>query len=179
MSNIQALRARYASETPPGAAQANAVIDSLLSHRTIRGFLPQKLPAGTLETLVAAAQSAATSSNLQTWSVLAVEDPARIARLSDFAGGQKFIRTTPLFLVWLAWDFSIVSTLPLVSELAPQARATLLALNVAAMAVARLVSSLTAVRLWAAGGLAFNTSVSVVSVVLALVILAWGVRDSE
>lgn len=84
-----------------------------------------------------------------------------------------------LFLVWLAWDFSIVSTLPLVSELAPQARATLLALNVAAMAVARLVSSLTAVRLWAAGGLAFNTSVSVVSVVLALVILAWGVRDSE
>ena len=31
-----------------------------------------------------------------------MEDPARIARLSDFAGGQKFIRTTPLFLVWLA-----------------------------------------------------------------------------
>ena len=84
---------------------------------------------------------------------------------------------TGLFLVWLAWDFSIVSTLPLISELAPLNRATLLSLNVAAMGVARLISSLTAVPLWTSGGLRFNTTVSTVSVLLALVILWWGVRE--
>jgi predicted MFS family arabinose efflux permease len=47
-----------------------------------------------------------------------------------------------LFFVWLAFDFGIVSTLPLISELAPQARGTLMALNVAAMATARLIASL-------------------------------------
>ncbi|MFX6811608.1 nitroreductase family protein, partial [Acinetobacter baumannii] len=40
--------------------------------------------------------------NLQTWSVVVVEDQARKARLAEFAGGQKHIVEAPLFLVWLA-----------------------------------------------------------------------------
>jgi len=82
-----------------------------------------------------------------------------------------------LFLVYLTFDFSIVSTLPLITELAPQARGTMMALNVAAMAVGRLVSSLIAVRLWTAGGLIANTLVSAVVVVLALGILVSFVRE--
>jgi nitroreductase len=54
-----------------------------------------------LETLVSAAQSAASSSNLQVWSVVAVEDPTRKARLAALAGNQKHIVEAPLFLVWL------------------------------------------------------------------------------
>jgi predicted MFS family arabinose efflux permease len=82
-----------------------------------------------------------------------------------------------LFLVYLTFDFSIVSTLPLITELAPQARGTMMALNVAAMAVGRLVSSLIAVRLWTAGGLVANTLVSTVVVALALGILVSFVRE--
>src|SRR3569833_3811073 len=74
----------------------------LLAHRSIRSYRPDPVPGHTVETLVAAAQSAASSSNLQTWSVVAVEDPARKQRLSEFAGNQKHIREAPLFLVWLA-----------------------------------------------------------------------------
>jgi nitroreductase len=90
-----------------GASQAtdlpgNDFISSLLSHRSIRAYLPDALPTGTLETLVAAAQSAATSSNLQTWSVVAVEDPSRKEKLSQLANNQAHIRQCPLFLVWLA-----------------------------------------------------------------------------
>lgn len=84
---------------------------------------------------------------------------------------------TGLFLVWLAWDFSIVSTLPLISQLAPHARATLLALNVAAMALARLVGSLTAIPLWTAGGLPLTTAVSAACVAGALLLLRGGVRE--
>jgi nitroreductase len=55
-----------------------------------------------LETLVAAAQSASTSSNLQVWSVVAIQDPEHKARLSVLASNQQFIRDAPLLLVWLA-----------------------------------------------------------------------------
>jgi nitroreductase len=80
----------------------NDFLKTLLSHRSIRAYSLQPLPSGTLEILVAAAQSAATSSNLQTWSVVAVEDMKRKEKLSHLAGNQAYIRQCPLFLVWLA-----------------------------------------------------------------------------
>jgi nitroreductase len=79
----------------------NDVLTTILSHRSIRAFLPTPLPPGTLQRLVAAAQSASTSSNLQTWSVVAVEDPDRKTRLAALGAGQKHIAQCPLYLVWL------------------------------------------------------------------------------
>ncbi|MBD2329255.1 NADPH-dependent oxidoreductase [Alkalinema sp. FACHB-956] len=80
----------------------NTSLTTLLSHSSVRAYLSKPLPVGTLEVLIAAAQSAATSSNLQTWSVIAVEDPDRKDRLAQLANGQAHIRQVPLFLVWLA-----------------------------------------------------------------------------
>ncbi len=97
-----ALQARYRSASPPAEGPWNAVIESLLSHKSVRGYLPDALPDGALEWIVAAAQSAATSSNLQTWSVVAVEDAGRKRRLAAIAGGQRHVEQCPLFLVWLA-----------------------------------------------------------------------------
>lgn len=97
----QRMADRYRSAAPETTAWS-PVIDLLLQHRSVRSYRSDPLPAGTLQTLVAAAQSAATSSNLQTWSVVAVEDADRRARLSAFASNQKHIRQAPLFLVWLA-----------------------------------------------------------------------------
>ncbi len=76
-------------------------IDLILGHRSVRAYSADPLPAGTIELAVAAAQSAATSSNLQPWSVVAVEDPARKARLAALAGNQKQILDAPLFLLWI------------------------------------------------------------------------------
>ncbi len=80
----------------------NEVLATILNHRSVRGFLPRALPEGTLETLIAAAQSASTSSNLQFWSVVAVQERQRKSRLAELAGQQQFIRDSPLLLVWLA-----------------------------------------------------------------------------
>ncbi|UHC13902.1 NADPH-dependent oxidoreductase [Methylobacterium currus] len=96
-----ALRARYGAETMLDIAW-NDVIAGLLAHRTVRAFRPDPLPEGALETLVAAAQSAPSSSNLQTWSVVAVEDAATKRRLSEVARGQRHVAEAPLVLVWLA-----------------------------------------------------------------------------
>jgi len=93
---------RYRRADSPKPPQWNATLDLILAHRSHRAFLKEKLPEGALETIVAAAQSASTSSNLQVWSLVAVEDQDRKNRLADLAGGQKHIRDCPLFLLWLA-----------------------------------------------------------------------------
>jgi nitroreductase len=94
------LHDRYRSPLDP-PRDGSDVIDALLSHRSVRAYLPDAIPPGTIELLIAAAQSAPTSSNLQPWSVIAVEDPARKARLAALAGGQRQILQAPLFLLWI------------------------------------------------------------------------------
>ena len=95
------LHARYGSDSGLLPPAWNTTLDVLLDHRTSRNYRSDPLPAGTVELLVAAAQSAPTSSNLQAWSVIAVEDPARKARLAGYTGGNAHILAAPLFLIWL------------------------------------------------------------------------------
>ena len=102
MSRSEALTLRYGDGPVPPAGPWNDQIAALLSHRSVRGYRPDPLPDGTLETLVAAAQSAATSSNLQVWSVVAVTDADARRELAEIAGGQQHIVQCPLYLVWLA-----------------------------------------------------------------------------
>lgn len=97
-----AMRLRYGAGEIPSAGPWNAHLALLLAHRSVRGYAPDPLAEGTFETLVAAAQSAATSSNLQAWSVIAVDDPAKKAELARIAGNQGHIVQCPLFMVWLA-----------------------------------------------------------------------------
>lgn len=111
-----ALAARYGVDpgsvegVAPGATEGLAsvvdlpgtVLATQLGHRTVRRYLTDPLADHVVPTLVAAAQSAPTSSNLQLWSVVAVTDPARKDRLAALAGDQEHIRTAPLLLVWLA-----------------------------------------------------------------------------
>ena len=96
------LAARYGADEGIRSDPWNPVLDALLAHRSVRSYLPTPLPSNTVPTLVAAAQSAPSSSNLQSWSVVAIQDSERKARLSVHAGNQAFIRQAPLFLVWLA-----------------------------------------------------------------------------
>jgi len=95
------LGARYGD---PGLALrvSSAVLDLELAHRSVRRFGSRPVTDDELTALIAAAQSAPTSSNLQPWSVIAVRDPARKARLAALAGNQAFIVQAPLFLVWIA-----------------------------------------------------------------------------
>jgi nitroreductase len=103
MSSAEAWTARYGTSAAiPAALTLNPVLEQLFAHRSVRAYLPKPLPDGALEKIIAAAQSASTSSNLQTWSVVAVEDPERKARLSALCANQAQIRHAPLFLVWLA-----------------------------------------------------------------------------
>lgn len=100
--SLEILQQRYGDTIDFSPEVWNEVLHTLLGHRSVRAYTSEPLPPGALEALIAAAQSAASSSNLQAWSVVAVENPARKARLSELAGDQKHIGSCPLFLVWLA-----------------------------------------------------------------------------
>ncbi len=80
----------------------NPVLDLQLAHRSVRQFGTRAVTDAELDAVIAAAQSAPTSSNLQPWSVVAVRDPERKRRLAALAGQQRFVEQAPLFLVWIA-----------------------------------------------------------------------------
>ena len=94
------LRERY------GQLQASIISAALdpvfLRHRSVRAYSDRPLSEGTIEALVAAAQSASTSSNLQAWSVISIEKEETRRKLSELAGGQRHVAAAPLQLVWLA-----------------------------------------------------------------------------
>jgi nitroreductase len=113
------LTARYGSASSPPVGPWNETIDLLLSHRSVRGYRHDPLPGNTLETLVAAAQSAATSSNLQTWSIVSVTEPVTKSLMAKIAGNQGHIEQCPLFLVWLA-DLSRLARLAHEEGVAPE-----------------------------------------------------------
>jgi len=99
------LKERYGPDAPalaPGAFADDPILETLLAHRSVRRYRPDPLPPGTLEVLGAAAQSAASSSNLQVWSAVAVQNPAHKAEAAALCGDQDFIRQAPLFLIFCA-----------------------------------------------------------------------------
>lgn len=91
------IAARYGDQHVPKNIIWNDQIEGILNHRSIRNYLDKALPEGWLETLVAAAQSASTSSNLQQWSVVAVTDPELKARVRT----ESTRPTSPQFSVAL------------------------------------------------------------------------------
>ena len=103
MSQVQErLHARYGDNPPQLGTSCTPLIEQLLEHRSVRAYLPDPVSDDMLAAIIAAAQSAASSSNLQAWSVVAVRDPATRAALAECAGDQAHVRDAPLQLVWLA-----------------------------------------------------------------------------
>ncbi len=72
-----------------------------LQHRSVRHYRDESIDESIVELLMGCAQSAATSSNLQLWSAIRIEDRALRDAVADFAGDQHQIRKAPLFLVFL------------------------------------------------------------------------------
>ena len=102
VDTTEALTRRYGADAIPPAGPWNETIAVMLDHRSVRSYKPDPLPPGTLETLIAAAQSAATSSNMQWWSAVAITDPEKKKVLAEVAGGQKHIEQCPDFIAWVA-----------------------------------------------------------------------------
>lgn len=96
-SPSEAWRLRYESEPP-----ALPDLGRFLNHRSVRRFKPDPIPDSMLEGLIAAAQSAATSSTLQLWSVVSVQDPGRREEIAKLCADQKQVRNCAVYLCFMA-----------------------------------------------------------------------------
>jgi FMN reductase (NADPH) len=81
---------------------ANPTIDLIYQHGSVRNYKPDPVSKEMIETVVEAGQRAATSSNLQMYSVVVLTDPEKRAQMQTFCGGQKHISQAPVFLTWCA-----------------------------------------------------------------------------
>ena len=84
---------------------------------------------------------------------------------------------TGVALIMLTFEFSVVSLMPLVTELAPDARASLLSLNVAAFSLARILGALVGGWLWQWQNIALHAGVGAVCALGAMLLLAWGMKE--
>ena len=80
----------------------SAVIDLLKSHVSIRKFTDQPIDEKLFQQLVAAGQSAATSSFLQGTTIIRVRNPESRKILAAFAGNQPYVETAAEFMVFCA-----------------------------------------------------------------------------
>ncbi|MGH2544823.1 MAG: MFS transporter [Ardenticatenaceae bacterium] len=111
-----------------------------------------------------------------------------IAGLLAFAASLLFLSLLSSHLITvlagfalaiLCFEYAIVSFLPLMTELAPEARATLLSMNIAAMGTGRLLAPIVGTTLYTETGSIFANSLLSASVcILCAVVLGKGVREA-
>lgn len=113
MATQSAYQKRFGGEVEDSVYPPNEFIQQVLSRATVRRYKDQPLADGQLELLIAAAQSAATSGMLQTWSVIALTDKESKARLinspetestmgSVDSSNMLALAECPVFLIWVA-----------------------------------------------------------------------------
>ena len=96
-------RIRYGTEPPPAVEG----LDRLLAHRSVRRFTDQPVDEATVQWLVAAAQSAATSSNLQLYSIISVQDPERRKAVNALCANQVQVDQAAWFFGFFADHYRI------------------------------------------------------------------------
>ncbi len=102
-TSSESLQQRYLVPPFPEVDESNPVVDLLLSHRSVRRFIDESVTERHVATMVAAAQSASSSSNLQLWSVVEVRDQATKQRIAEVAGTDgAHLASAPVVLFFIA-----------------------------------------------------------------------------
>jgi len=96
--------------------------------------------------------------------------------LLPFAGQSLLTALSGLFFHFLIFEFTIISSLALCTELQPEMRATVIAVFFAAAGLGRILGALIGGPIWLAGGIVATGLVSTGITALALISLCWGLR---
>jgi len=81
---------------------ANAVMDVLRSHRSVRSFSDEPIAEETVRALIEAGTRASTSSNMQAYSVISITDPDLKAKVAACCADQKQIHQSAAFFAFCA-----------------------------------------------------------------------------
>ena len=86
----------------------NKVIDSMMSHRSIRSYTDEPVDEKELDCIIRSVQAAPNWVNLQLVSVIAIKDARRRKLFSHLCGDQPHIAEAPVFLIFCA-DYNRVN----------------------------------------------------------------------
>jgi len=78
------------------------VLEAINARQSIRAYQARSIEPEKLETILSAANRAASAANLQAYQIYVVRDDARKQALAAAAAGQKFLATAPVVLVFAA-----------------------------------------------------------------------------
>jgi predicted MFS family arabinose efflux permease len=93
-----------------------------------------------------------------------------------FSGQTLALALAGLFFVFVSFEFSIVTSFSLATEILPTARATMLSAFVAALGLGRVVGALLGGALWLSGGITAVGLASAVASALSLLVFTWGLH---
>lgn len=113
-----------------------------LRHRSVRKYSDKPVSEELMSALVASAQSAATSSTLQLWTIVSVQDPERRETLAKLCDNYDHIRSASWFLCFIADHYRLKQAAAQVGEGAeglPYAEFFTMAVIDAALAAERMV----------------------------------------
>lgn len=82
----------------------NETINIIKDHRSIRDFKSKEIEDNILKEIIIAAQSMPNSINGQQTSIIIIKDQDKRNKISEYAGGQPWIKQAPVFLLFIA-DF--------------------------------------------------------------------------
>ena len=77
-------------------------IELLMAHSSCRSFQDKPVPEDVADTIIKCAQHSPTSSYLQAYSIIKVEDKEKRKALAQFAGGQEWVEKAGLALLFCA-----------------------------------------------------------------------------
>lgn len=98
-----AWKARFGIDAPSELPD----LDRFLNHRSVRRYTSQPIPEDTMAGIVAAGQSASTSSNLQLYSLISVQDPERRAQVAHLCADQKQVLNAAWFFAFVVDHFRL------------------------------------------------------------------------
>lgn len=96
------VEARFGHLAFPPPDHLPDALASLLDRRVTRRYRSDPVPEPLLATVLAAAQSAPSKSDLQQYSIVVLDDAARIAAVAGWIGSMPWITEAPLLLVFCA-----------------------------------------------------------------------------
>lgn len=80
----------------------NQTLETIYQHVSVRSFTEEKLTQNEIKELVTAAQSAATASYQQSYSIIGITDDKIKSKIAEYAGNQPFIKESPELFIFVA-----------------------------------------------------------------------------
>lgn len=80
----------------------NPTLDVLRSHRSVRSFTSDPVPAEHLRAAIGAGQMASTSSAVQSYCAINITDADTRREIAELSGKQSYVESAPMFLLFCA-----------------------------------------------------------------------------